>query len=184
MNNLTEKITREQWKKIGYIILKSLIFTGLFSILHFLYTLSPNPFFQAISGKDESVFQHWKMGFFAYLILIGFDYLIIRKKVENRNSFVFSRFTTTLLIPWIIFVIWYLAPAFIGAPLSFGWELTWALIVVFITGILGSILDKNLEKVEFNLSAKIIIIGLVIISTFIFIWFSFVNPWIDVFMEP
>ena len=50
--------------------------------------------------------------------------------------------------------------------------------------ILGSILDKNLEKVEFNLSAKIIIIGLVIISTFIFMWFSFVDPWIDVFMQP
>ncbi len=184
MKNPFNKITKEQWKEIGYLLLKSLIFTGLFAILHYLYTLNNNPFFQAISGKDESVFQHLKMGAFGYLLLIGIDYLIVRKKIENKSSFVYSRLLSSLLVPWMIFVIWYLVPAIIGLPLSLGWELTWALLVVLVTGILASLFDRNLEKMEFNLSVKIIIIGLVILSAFIFIWFSFVDPWIDVFILP
>jgi hypothetical protein len=184
MKNVFKEISTEQWKNVGYILLKSLIFTSLFAILHYLYYLNNNPFFQAISGKDESVFQHLKMGAFGYLFLIGIDYLLIRKKVENKSSFVFSRLLSSLLVPWMIFVIWYLVPAIIGLPLSFGWELAWALIVVFVTGILASIIDRSTEKLEFRLSAKIVIIGLVAISAFIFIWFSFVDPWIDVFTLP
>ncbi len=182
MNTFKERQLNSNWKEVGYILLKSLIFTGFFAILHYLYYLNPNPFFQAISGRDESVFQHLKMGFFGYLLLIGVDFLIKRKKIENRSSFTFSRLLTSLLVPWIIFVIWYLVPAIIGLPLSFGWELAWAMIVVFITGIMGAIIDKNTEKLEFNLSVKIIIIGIALISAFIFIWFSFgEGPWIDVF---
>ncbi|MHA1198368.1 MAG: hypothetical protein ACTSQF_03355 [Candidatus Heimdallarchaeaceae archaeon] len=181
MKNIFSKITKEQWKEIGYIALKSLIFTAVFAVLHYLYYLNNNPFFQAISGKDESVFQHLKMGAFGYLFLIGIDYLIIRKRIENKSSFVFSRLLSSLLVPWIIFVIWYLAPAIIGLPLSFGWELTWAMFVVFITGIIAAIIDRNTEKLEFNLSMKIVIIGLVVLSAFILIWFSFVDPWVDVF---
>ena len=181
MKKITETLTKDQWKEIGYIALKSLIFVALFAILHYLYYGNNNPFFQAISGKDESVFQHLKMGFFGYLFLIGIDYLVVRKKIENKNSFVFSRLLSSLLVPWIIFLVWYLAPAIIGLPLSFGWELTWVLLVVLITGVVVSIVDKNTEKLEFNLSVKIIIIGIIIISIFIFILFSFVDPWIDVF---
>jgi len=182
MISFNEWLQNINWKKVGYIVLKSLIFTAFFAILHYLYYLNPNPFFQAISGRDESVFQHLKMGFFGYLFLIGIDFLIKRKKIENKRSFAFSRLLTSLLVPWIIFIIWYLAPAIIGLPLSFGWELAWAMIVVFITGILASIIDENTEKLKFNLSVKIIIIGLALISIFIFILFSFGDgPWVDVF---
>ena len=184
MNKLIKILTKEQWKEIGYIALKTLIFVILFSILHFLYSLNENPFFRAIAGKDESVFQHLKMGFFSYLLLIIFDYLLVRKKIENRESFLYSRLLSSLLVPWMIFIIWYLAPAIIGLPLSLPWELTWAFFVVIVVGILASLFDKNIEKISFNKSVKIIIIGLIIISIFLFILFSFNNPWIDVFVEP
>ena len=170
--------------QIGYIALKSFIFMVLFAILHYLYTLNPNPFFQIISGTDESVFQHLKMGFFGYLLLIGIDYLIIRKRVENKQSFVFSRLISSLLVPWIIFIVWYLVPAFVGDHLPFARELTWALIVVLITGVFVSLVDKNTEKIEYDLAIKIVIGILVVISLIIFIWFSFELPWIDVFILP
>jgi len=171
-------------KRIGYIALKSFIFMVLFAILHYLYSLSQNPFFQIISGTDESVFQHLKMGFFGYLFLIGIDYLMIRKRVDNKQSFIFSRLISSLLVPWIIFVIWYLVPAFVGDHLPLARELTWALVVVFITGVSASIFDENTEKIEYNLAIKIIIGLLVVVSLIIFIWFSFELPWIDVFILP
>ncbi|NHK33088.1 MAG: hypothetical protein FK730_17195 [Asgard group archaeon] len=171
-------------KRIGYIVLKSFIFMVLFAILHYLYTLSPNPFFQVISGIDETVFQHLKMGFIGYLLLIGIDYLIIRKRVENKISFVFSRLISSLLVPWIIFIVWYLVPAFVGHEIGFGRELAWALIVVFLTGLAVSFVDENTEKFEYNLAVKIVIGILVVISLIIFIWFSFEIPWIDVFVLP
>ncbi|NPD87237.1 MAG: hypothetical protein HGN29_00845 [Asgard group archaeon] len=171
-------------KRIGYIALKSFIFMVLFAILHFLYTLSPNPFFQIISGTDESVFQHLKMGFIGYLLLIGIDYLIIRKRIENKQSFVFSRLISSLLVPWIIFIIWYLVPAFVGDHLPLARELTWALVVVLLTGVSVSLIDENTERIEYNLAIKIVIGILIVVSLIIFIWFSFELPWIDVFVLP
>ncbi|MHA1952983.1 MAG: DUF6512 family protein [Candidatus Heimdallarchaeaceae archaeon] len=171
-------------KRIGYIALKSFIFMVLFAILHYLYYLSPNPFFQIISGIDESVFQHLKMGFIAYLLLIGIDYLIIRKRVEFKQSFLFSRLISSLLVPWIIFAVWYLVPAFVGDHIGFARELTWALVVVLLTGVAVSLIDENTEKIEYNLEIKIVIGILVVISLIIFIWFSFELPWIDVFVLP
>ncbi len=178
------KIENTSLRRIGYITLKSFIFMVLFAILHYLYTLSPNPFFQIISGTDESVFQHLKMGFIGYLLLIGIDYLIIRKRVENKQSFIFSRLISSLLVPWIIFIVWYLVPAFAGDHLPLARELTWALFVVLITGIFASLIDENTEKIEYNLAIKIVIVILVVISIIIFVWFSFELPWIDVFILP
>ena len=172
-------------KKIGYIALKVFIFLAWFSILHFLYTeISANPFFQAIAGTDESVFQHLKIGFFAYLFTIGFDYLIVRKKIETKDSFVFSRLLSSILVPWIIFVIWYIVPAFVGQELPLGYELAWAFFVVILTGVMVSILDENTEKIKFNLAIKIVIGLLIVLAIIIFVWFSFELPWIDVFVLP
>ena len=140
----------ENKKKMGYFTLKSIIFMAFYAILHFLYTiLHQNPFFQAIAGTDESVFQHLKIGFFAYLILIGIDYLIVRKEIENVSSFVFSRLISSLLVPWIIFIIWYIVPAFVGHEIGLAKELAWALVVVFITGIMAAVVDDNIETLEF-----------------------------------
>ncbi len=172
-------------RKIGYIALKSFIFLVWFSILHFLYTeLSANPFFQAIAGTDESVFQHLKIGFFGYLLTIGCDYLIIRKKIEDKNSFVFSRLLSSILVPWIIFVVWYIVPAIVGHEIPLGYELAWAFFVVLLTGVIVSIFDENTGKIKFNLAMKIAIGALVAVSIIIFIWFSFELPWIDVFILP
>ncbi len=185
MNEMLTIWFNDNKKRIGFIALKSFIFVAFFAILHFLYTVvHQNVFFQAIAGTDESVFQHLKLGFFAYLLLIGVEYLIKRKKVENVNSFVFSRLISSLLVPWIIFVVWYIVPAFVGHEIGLARELAWALVVVFLTGIMAAILDENTEKIEFNLSIKIIIIFLIVVSFIIFIWFSFELPWLDVFEKP
>lgn len=173
------------WKKVGYIALKTFIFVAFYAILHFLYTdLSANPFFRAIAGTDESVFQHMKIGFFAYLITIGFDFLIIRKKIESKESFLFSRLLSNLLVPWLIFIIWYIVPAIVGKELTLAAELTWAMVVVIFIGIIVSFLDENTEKIAYNLPIKIIIGVLIAVSILIFVWFSFELPWIDVFVLP
>ena len=109
---------------------------------------------------------------------------MVRKRVENKQSFVFSRLISSLLVPWIIFIVWYLVPAFVGDHLPLARELTWALFVVLITGVFVSLVDENTEKIEYNVAIKIVIGILVVISLIIFIWFSFELPWIDVFILP
>ena len=90
----------------------------------------------------------------------------------------------TLFIPWTELIIWYIAPAIVGAELPLAIELTYSFIVVYIMGILGGILEQSLYGVDFKRNARIVIVLLLGVAIFIFTVFTFVDPWIDVFMLP
>ena len=48
--------------------------------------------FQIISGIDESVFQHMKIGFYSYIILMVIEFLVFKKKIADNSKFLFSHF--------------------------------------------------------------------------------------------
>lgn len=173
------------WKSFGFLLLRGLIFLAFYALLHFLYELAPNPFFYAIAGTSESVFQHMKIGFFAFLLFIGVDYLIYRKKIENKTSFIFSRFIGSILIGWLLMFIWYMIPAIYNQKFeSLAPELSLAMIVTYLSGIIAIIFVENFEKIEYKLSFKIIIGLLIIVLLVFYIVFSFITPWLDVFVNP
>ena len=170
--------------KLKYVFIKSAIFVLLFSILHFIYDLAPIVPFAVIGGVSESVFQHLKLAFYAYLFLLPIEYVLLRKSIENKPSFLYTRLLITLFIPWTELIIWYIAPAIVGAELPLAIELTYSFIVVYIMGILGGILEQSLYGVDFKRNARIVIVLLLGVAIFIFTVFTFVDPWIDVFMLP
>lgn len=170
--------------KQKYVFIKSAIFLLLFSILHFIYELSPIIPFAVIGGVSESVFQHLKLAFYAYLFLIPIEYVLLRKNIENKSSFLYIRLLIALFIPWVEFIIWYMAPAIVGAELPLAIELTWAFIVVYIMGLVGGIFEQSLYGVTFKRNARIVLFLLLGVTIFIFTVFSFVDPWIDVFILP
>ncbi len=184
----TEKvnfISNINWKKLGFLFLRGLIFLAFYALLHFLYELLPNPFFQAFAGTNESVFQHLKIGFFAYLLFIGVDYLIYMKKIENKSSYIFSRLLGAILIGWFLMFIWYMLPAIYNQEFAtLAAELGLAMVVTYISGILAIVFSENFEKIEFKLSFKIIIISLIVILVIFYVVFSFKTPWLDVFVDP
>ena len=180
---------REIFLKYLLLPTRGIIFLSFYALLHFLYDWAPNVFFQAIAGINESVFEHMKIGFFAFLMFIGIDYLIHYlingKKMENKTSFTFSRLIGLILIGWLLMFIWYMIPAIHNQEASsLAIELSLSMIVTFISGMIAMTFADNLEKFEFKLSFKIIIIALVVILIIFYVVFSFITPWLDVFIDP
>lgn len=165
------------------IYLKALIYLIIFGLLHFGYESTGLQFLKPICGTDESVFQHLKMGFFAYFFASLIEYGIIRRRFRG-NNFWCSRALATIFIPWIIFLIWYLAPAIWGKFSTITAELSWALIVTYISGVFGGILENGIEKIKASSGLKIAISILFVVSILLFVWFTYKLPWIDLFVDP
>ncbi|MCX7795812.1 MAG: DUF6512 family protein [bacterium] len=164
------------------IYLKALIYLFLFGLLHFGYDSTGLEFLKPICGTNESVFQHLKMGFFAYLFTSLIEYRIIKRRFKG-NNFWYSRILATILVPWIIFLIWYLVPAIYG-KVTLVLELSWALIVTYISGVFAGIIEKEVEKLKISLGFRTTVLALFIVSIFLFIWFTYRLPWIDLFVDP
>ncbi|MEN3009058.1 DUF6512 family protein [Pseudothermotoga sp.] len=160
--------------------LKILIYTVLFSILHFGYELTGWPLLKPFCGTDESVFEHLKMGFWAYLFASTIEFFILKK----HGDFWPSRLFATTLVPWFILIVWYLVPALFGRIESLTIELIWAFAVVIISGIFGRVIEKELDQLNTSKNFRTIVSVLLIVSILFFVRFSFSKPWIDVFVDP
>ncbi len=166
------------------IFIKPIIFLVLFSILHFGYDLTNWRFLTPFCGIDESIFQHLKMVFWSYLFTSIIEYLLIKKKIEKNSSFWYSRFLSTIILPWYVFLIWYLVPAIFGKTGSSTVELFWALISSYLSGLFAAITEKHNGKSEFDSASRIVIIVLLVASAFLYIKFTYQLPWIDMFVNP
>lgn len=163
------------------IFIKSILYLVLFSLLHFGYDWTQWGFLKPFCGINESVFQHLKMAFWAYLITSVIEYILIKKKTKN---FWFPRLFSAIIIPWIIFLVWYLAPALYGKLSLAILEVFWAIFVTYIAGLIAGLIEKNFEKNDFTMGFKIAIIILLIISALLYILFTYKVPWVDLFVDP
>ncbi len=167
------------------VYLKSLLFLVFFSIFHFGYELTKWQFLKPFCGVNESVFQHLKMGFWSYSLLSVIEYFFQSKKVKNKIvNFWYSRILSILIIPWILTIIWYLLPALYGRAKSLIIDLPWAVITTYVSGLFVMQIEKEIEKVRFRVITKVIVLLLLVISAFLFIWFTYRLPWIDLFVDP
>jgi hypothetical protein len=165
------------------IFIKALLYLGIYAVLHFGYDLTGYSFLKPICGTNESVFTHLKLGFFAYLLASTVEYLLCTRRYREPN-FLFARLFSNLLVPWVIFTVWYLGPALWGKTPSVSVELSWALGVTFFSGITGSILEKEVEQGRFSPGTRFLLGLLFGISAFLFVRFTYTLPWIDVFTLP
>ncbi|AHD17925.1 hypothetical protein THEMA_03170 [Thermotoga maritima MSB8] len=158
---------------------KALIFLGIYAVLHFGYELSGWELLKPICGVDESVFEHLKIGFWAYFFTNIIEYFFAKKK----HGFWYPRILSTVLLPWFIVLIWYMLPVFFGHVESLAVDLSWAFVVTFLAAILSEILEKDLERNSLGTALKIVIVVLFIISIIFYTAFSYEKPWIDVFTK-
>ncbi|MGB9721638.1 MAG: DUF6512 family protein [bacterium] len=166
------------------IFLKALLYLIIFSILHFGYDLTGWSILTPFCGIDESIFQHLKMAFWAYLFTSIIEYLLTKKRVVNKLGFWYARLLSTVFVPWFVFLIWYLVPAIFGKTGSNFIELVWAITSSYLSGIFAGLTERSAEKIEFNVSIRIVIIILIIFSAFLFIRFTYSLPWVDMFANP
>ncbi|MGQ9746724.1 MAG: hypothetical protein ACUVQZ_03020 [Candidatus Caldatribacteriaceae bacterium] len=165
------------------IIFKALLYWGFYGILHFGYTLSKIPILKPICGTSESVFEHLKIGFFAYLLASLCEYILYSRRYQ-KLSFFATRFFSTLSIPWIIFLLWYLGVALWGKVEILYLELAFANGVVLVSGMMGKIIEKEIEQIHLSSQFQSIVYILFGITLFIFVRFTYAIPWIDVFALP
>ncbi|AJG40489.1 hypothetical protein TRQ7_03295 [Thermotoga sp. RQ7] len=162
-------------------IWKALIFLGVYAVLHFGYELSGWEFLRPFCGVDESVFEHLKIGFWAYLFTNIIEYFLSKRK---KFRFWYPRLFSTTLLPWFIVLIWYMLPAFFGHIESLAVDLVWAFTVTFLSAIVAVVLEKELEKYSTGTAFKFTIAVLFVLSVVFYTVFSFEKPWIDLFVEP
>ncbi|WP_448522617.1 DUF6512 family protein [Pseudothermotoga sp.] len=152
----------------------------LFSVLHFGYELTGWDLLKVFCGSDESVFEHIKIGFWAYLFTSVIEFFAFKKK----QNFWSSRFFSASLVPWFIVVVWYMAAAIFGKIEAVWIELAWAFAVVIICGLFATLVEGELETLKTSKGFRVFVYVLVIVSTVFFVRFSFGKPWIDVFVDP
>jgi hypothetical protein len=166
------------------IILKAFIYLIFFSVLHFGYDLTHLSFLKPFCGIDESIFQHLKMAFWAYLLASLIEYPVFKGKKKKYESFWIPRFFSATVVPWTIFLVWYLAPATVGKFRLSYMELIWALVVSYFSGLAGGVVERNLEEHRLSFCFKVLVVFLTVVSAFLYITFTYNLPWVDMFRAP
>jgi hypothetical protein len=163
---------------------KTLAFYGVFMVLYFAYKYFPTSLLSLIAGVVESNFQHYKEGFFAYLIVSLIEFAWVRRRITNQEGFIYSRLTATVFLPWIIFLLWYVAPALIERWPNNTFEIIYANIITLLVGMFTVILENSFQHMPYPRSLKMILITLFLVSILLYTVFTFRLPWADVFVEP
>ena len=160
-------------------------FWAVFLLLHYAYDWAPILPFRLLSGVDESIFQHMKIGFYAYLLVFILEYLISRNRLSiSLDAFAFSRLLATVLVPWFMFILWFLAPAYYGELPNKFLEILYANVIMIFLGFCAVAVEQGFETVDYSLTLKGVIVVLFLISVSHYTIFTFRLPWCDVFADP
>ncbi len=173
-------------EKVSYYLIKSLVFLGFFSFVHFAWELMPVDAVLFFSANDESVFSHTKMALYSWLFTSAVEYAWLGRSsyVEDKKAFVLSRLFVAVLLPWFEVIVWYVVPAIVRAELPLYLELPWAFAVVYIIGVLGGGVERALQKSKYDRFTTAVVLVLVGLSVFFFTAFTWAKPWIDFFYLP
>lgn len=169
-----------------YLLIRSFVYLCIFDFLHYCYDWFPNVFVQIFSGINESFFQHWKIGYYAYIILTIGELIIFRKKIaeEGKEKFIYSHLLSAIILPMIVFIIWYIAPAVYGPIPVFWIEIVYSILACYISVLIMSIIEQYLKEIDYRMPLKIIIWILNLLLIMQFTIFTFKLPWADVFADP
>ncbi len=167
------------------VFLKAFFFLLSFTLFHFGYELTGFGVLKPFCGINESVFQHLKMAFWGYGLLTILEYWYLKgKKRFKQNGFWYSRVLSMVVVPWVVFLLWYIVPAVYGRINSLLPELIWAVLITYSSGLVVSAIEKDMERIEFRRGAGVSIITMLVVSAFLFTIFTYKLPWLDMFEIP
>lgn len=165
-------------------VLKIIGFWFSFMVLHFGYKAFPQTPLAWIAPINESVFQHIKGVFYAYAIVNVVEYGLRRKAIEQRVAFTYARIFSTLIVPWVMSILWYMAPAYYGQIHSIPLEVLYANVIMLLTGIAIVIMERGFETIRYPRELKLLLVVLLVIAVSQYTLFTFKLPWADVFAVP
>lgn len=163
---------------------KVVLLQGLFLLLHYLYEWFPNSITAIISGTNESVYQHMKVAFFAYIFASLIEFACFRKQISSRGKFFHVRAFNAVIYSLLVIVWFYVGCAYFIKLESVFLEILFANIATILTSITGVILEQHLDKVELSRGFKWISVSVFMVALSEFIIFTHRLPWLDVFANP
>lgn len=171
------------YKKIPLLV-KIILIHLIFMLFHYLYDWYPNDFIAIISGINESVYQHMKIGFFAYLSFVLIEFLLTRKHISIFSSYAYSRLFSATYLPLVMMVIYLSGPLVFGQFKSVIYEVFFANIALLATSFTTLVIENQIEKSIPGYLFRFVIIILFILSFVEFVMFTFRLPWFDIFAIP
>ncbi|MBN1249212.1 MAG: hypothetical protein JXC32_16255, partial [Anaerolineae bacterium] len=136
------------------VLRKGVAFWFVFLAMYGIYRFFPVAPLCLVCGIVESNFQHYKAGFYAYLIVCLAEFVWYRRRIGDRESFIYSRLTATVFLPWIIFLLWYIAPALIGRWPNNTLEIVWANVITLIVGLATVLWERGLAQMPYSRALK------------------------------
>jgi len=177
-------ITTQPQKKDMAAIFKIITFLALTVFLHFLYDFTKYQVFSIISAIDESIFEHMKIIFYAYFFTNIIEYLIYHKEIYNIKNYIYSRIFSLIFLPWVMILLYYIAPVIYGQMPSPLLEVVYAIIITILVGISTEIIRKNIEDIELKKNLIILTTILFFLTIFLFASFTHKKPIYDLFAVP
>jgi hypothetical protein len=157
--------------------LKTIFYLLTFQLLHFFYDWLPSPFVAIFSGISESILQHIKIGFFAFLLFSAVELLLRHKHYPSkiaRRRFWVARLLIASLSCWMIFVIWHIVPSIRGALMPNDLtEILYAVVATYLVGLFSFWLSADLEALNFSPRSQtaILIVGVLTTANLILLTF-------------
>lgn len=152
----------------------------LSSLIHFLPNWFNFSWIKFFAPTSESIFQHERILFVAYLIYSLFEYFIVYKS----SGYWTSRFLILLILPWTMIMVYLLPQSFVGKMPNKSLEVFLAIVATAAVWLLVVPLEKDLERVKYSQIFSAIIIFLFFILFLSNIVFTLNLPVYDIFAEP
>lgn len=175
--------TRESSKR-GLAAGKLLAFAALFPLFHFAYDWAPSAFTAIFSGIDESIFQHAKIGWFAWLAASALEAGFVKPRRGARLDFAATRLWGAGLAVGLFSATWYLAPAIAGPLPNDLVEILWAFFALVCGGAVAIALEGQLARTPLPRRLRAAAFAFAAIAVFLFLRFTAEAPWVDFFTPP
>lgn len=163
---------------------KLVAYAATFVVFHFAYDWAPSGFTAIFSGIDESVFQHAKIGWFAWMAASALEALVLRPRRGQRLDFTASRLWGGGFATGLQSVFWFLAPAVVGPLPNDAVEIAWAFASLAAGGATAIALEEQLARAPLGRFARTAAFLFAAIGVFLFVRFTIEPPWVDVFAPP
>ncbi len=166
-----------------YILLKSLIFLGVYTAFHFGGDVLKLPVF----AVSESPWEHLKAGFYAgsLLVLLEALRLGIKREVFSWIRFFTSRLTGVLIIPVLLFLLFYLSVALWGKITPAWLGIAYAVAITLLSGLTAAYVENELLDFRWEHKPTLLLLAVIvyIIALYIFIQFTYDVPYYPMFTE-
>ncbi len=144
------------------------------TLLHFLYEwTNKSPAAALISPVNESVFEHLKLTFFPLLIFAIFEYFFIGKK---HNGFFYIKAKAVLLGILSVIVLYFTYSGIIGKN-----YMVCDIIIFYLSILIATV--YFIKNYKTNAHSNLTGIIILVITTILFIVFTFATPHINLFFD-